>query len=209
MYGQFVQGFSRRIIPGPSDGLISFRFRRVNERCVPAGNHECKYWEFNFWILEMLLGTLVPMVLLLDEVIGAAVDGVRSRWPGVAIEMVVPDEAAAVRGDPVFVDRIITNLAENAARAVRGAADRRIQVVAARDADTVEVRVIDHGPGLAFGDLEMLFTPFYRLREGSSRLAAGLGLAICKGFVEAMGGAIAARDTPGGGTTISFRLAAA
>jgi two-component system sensor histidine kinase KdpD len=156
-------------------------------------------------------GTLVARdeTVLLEEVIVDAIDGVRRRWPGVTIEVVVPDTAPAVRGDPVFVDRIVTNLAENAARAVRGAADRRIEVLVEPVGDAAEVRVVDHGPGLAFGDLEMLFTPFYRLREGSSRLAAGLGLAICKGFVEAMGGEIRASDTPGGGTTITFRLPAA
>ena len=53
----------------------------------------------------------------------------------------------------------------------------------------------------------MLFTPFYRLQEGSPRLGAGLGLAICKGFVIAMGGEIWATDTPGGGATFGVPAA--
>jgi two-component system sensor histidine kinase KdpD len=156
-------------------------------------------------------GTLVAHdeVVALDEVVTRAVDGVRERWPGVAIEVAIAPDAAAVRGDQVFVDRIVTNLVENAARAVRSAADRRIQVAARRVGTEVQVAVVDHGPGLAFGDQERLFTPFYRLREGSPRLSAGLGLAICKGFVTAMGGEIEASDTPGGGTTIAFRLGGA
>ena len=85
---------------------------------------------------------------------------------------------------------------------MRGAADRRIELAAERADDVVVVQVVDHGPGLAFGDQQLLFTPFYKLQEGSPRLSAGLGLAICKGFVTAMGGEIWATDTPGGGTTI-------
>ena len=65
--------------------------------------------------------------------------------------------------------------------------------------------VIDHGPGLNFGDHTLLFTPFYRLQEGSPRLGAGLGLAICKGFALAMNGEIWATDTPGGGATFGVR----
>jgi two-component system sensor histidine kinase KdpD len=156
-------------------------------------------------------GTLVAHdeVVALDEVVTRAVDGVRDRWPGVAIELGLASDAGVVRGDHVFVDRVVTNLLENAARAVRSAADRRIEVRAERIGEDVEVAVADHGPGLAFGDQQSLFTPFYRLREGSPRLSAGLGLAICKGFVSAMGGEIRAIDTPGGGTTIAFRLRSA
>ena len=105
---------------------------------------------------------------------------------------------AVVRGDPVFVDRVVTNLARE--RGAGGAERRRPPdrgPRGARSATMVEVAVIDHGPGLAFGDQQSLFTPFYRLREGSPRLSAGLGLAICKGFVTAMGGEIRAIDTPG------------
>ena len=156
-------------------------------------------------------GTLVAHddLVDLDDVIGPAVDGVRERWPGVEIEVRVTDEAVRVRGDWLFVERVVTNLVENAARAVRSAADRRIELGAERADGVVVVQVVDHGPGLAFGDQQLLFTPFYKLQEGSPRLSAGLGLAICKGFVEAMGGEIWATDTPGGGTTMGFRLPAA
>ena len=71
------------------------------------------------------------------------------------------------------------------------------------------LRVIDHGPGLNFGDHALLITPFYRLQEGSPRLGAGLGLAISKGFVVAMDGEIRATDTPGGGATFGVRIPAA
>jgi two-component system sensor histidine kinase KdpD len=152
-------------------------------------------------------GTLLARneVVLLGEVVASAVEGVVERWPGATFDIAIDDDADIVRGDPVFVDRIVTNLAENAARAVRTGPDRMIEIRAQRFGERVDVQLVDHGPGLAFGDQERIFTPFYRLREGS--MSAGLGLAICKGFVEAMGGSIAASDTTGGGTTITFTLA--
>jgi len=66
--------------------------------------------------------------------------------------------------------------------------------------------VVDHGTGVP-GDLkERIFEPFLRLDERSS--GVGLGLAVAKGFAEAMGGTIIAVDTPGGGLTVRVTLPA-
>jgi two-component system sensor histidine kinase KdpD len=156
-------------------------------------------------------GTLVARseIVHLDDLVGPAVEGVRGRWPGVDIDIDIAEDAGRVRGDALFVERIVTNLVENAARAVRGAADRRIELRGALEGEMVALRVIDHGPGLNFGDHALLFTPFYRLQDGSARLGAGLGLAICKGFAIAMGGEIRATDTPGGGATFVVLVPAA
>jgi two-component system sensor histidine kinase KdpD len=156
-------------------------------------------------------GTLVARseIVHLDDLVGPAVEGVGGRWPGVDIDIDIAEDAGRVRGDALFVERIVTNLVENAARAVRGAADRRIELEGALEGEMVALRVIDHGPGLNFGDHALLFTPFYRLQDGSARLGAGLGLAICKGFAIAMGGEIRATDTPGGGATFVVLVPAA
>jgi two-component system sensor histidine kinase KdpD len=148
-------------------------------------------------------------VVDLDDLIEPALEGVRERWPGVQIAVELADEAASIRGDPVLIERVLTNLVENAARAVRAAPSRDVTVRGSRSDGTVTIMVIDHGPGLQFGDQAMVFTPFYRLHDGSASLGAGLGLAISKGFVTAMGGEIWATDTPGGGATFGFRLPAA
>jgi len=144
----------------------------------------------------------------LDDLIGPAIDSVRERWPDVGISVELEDDAARVRGDALLIERVITNLLENAARAVRGSADRRVAVTGIRSGAAVTISVVDRGPGLQFGDQRVVFTPFYRLQEGSTPLGAGLGLTISKGFVTAMGGEIWATDTPGGGATFGFRLAA-
>ena len=74
--------------------------------------------------------------------------------------------------------------------------------------DGVDVRVVDRGPGVPPEERDQIFLPFRRLGDSRRREGVGLGLAIAKGFVEAMGGTIEADDTPGGGLTIVVRLKA-
>ena len=70
--------------------------------------------------------------------------------------------------------------------------------------DTVLLEVIDHGPGVPDELKAGIFEPFQRLDDHHG--GVGLGLAVAKGFAEAMGGTIAAATTPGGGLTIKVRM---
>lgn len=155
-------------------------------------------------------GTLVAKSRPVDlnDAVPPAVASVIARWPDVDVDVDLPPETI-IRADPVFVERVVTNLLENAARSVRAGADRQVVLTTARAGGDIVVRVADHGPGLDHEDRELLFTPFFRLEERSPRLGAGLGLAICKGFVEAMHGTIWTEETPGGGATFAFRLPSA
>ena len=77
-------------------------------------------------------------------------------------------------------------------------------------AGVVAVDIADTGPGIAAGDLPHVFDRFYRgsaARRGAPG-GAGLGLAIVASLVEAMGGTVSVRSTPGQGTTFSIRLPA-
>jgi two-component system sensor histidine kinase KdpD len=96
------------------------------------------------------------------------------------------------------LERVIANLAENALR--YSPAEQPIRVAASTHADTVELRVIDRGPGIADDDKESVFAPFQRRDDHAvNRQGVGLGLAIARGFIEAMHGTISLDDTPGGG----------
>jgi two-component system sensor histidine kinase KdpD len=77
---------------------------------------------------------------------------------------------------------------------------------------TVVCDVIDHGPGLPPGSEDRLFAPFVRPDDGAGTLGdrgagrLGLGLAVARGFAEAMDGSLTPRQTPGGGLTMRFAL---
>jgi signal transduction histidine kinase len=71
---------------------------------------------------------------------------------------------------------------------------------------TIVLRVIDTGPGIAAKDRDRVFAPFQRLDDRTSGAGVGLGLALARGFTEAMGGTITPSDTPGGGLTMTVSL---
>jgi two-component system sensor histidine kinase KdpD len=73
----------------------------------------------------------------------------------------------------------------------------------------VELRVTDRGPGIPLADRERVFVAFQRLGDSPAGQGLGLGLAVARGLTEAMGGALAAEDTPGGGVAMVVSLAVA
>jgi two-component system sensor histidine kinase KdpD len=71
----------------------------------------------------------------------------------------------------------------------------------------VTIEVIDHGPGVPVEKHDVVMRPFQQLGDQRSGTGVGLGLAVAKGFVEAMGGRLSAATTPGGGLTMRVQLA--
>jgi two-component system, OmpR family, sensor histidine kinase KdpD len=116
--------------------------------------------------------------------------------------------------DVVLFEQVLFNLLDNAAKYAADGSEIRL---AARRAGggAVRLQVIDEGPGIAPDDVERIFDKFYRAQTAGAdnrRVGTGLGLAICRGFVEAMGGTIAAanrRDRQGAVFTIALPVAAA
>jgi two-component system sensor histidine kinase KdpD len=121
------------------------------------------------------------------------------------IEVDVPDNLPAVMADPGLLERVIANLVRNARR--HSPPDRSVNVGAdALEAGYVRLRVTDHGPGVPKQQWEAIFAPFQRLDDHSSDGGVGLGLAIARGFTEAMQGELTPSDTPGGGLTMTVTL---
>lgn len=112
---------------------------------------------------------------------------------------------AVVMADAGLLERVLANLIDNS---LRYAPDCVVRVNAGRVGDRVLINVIDEGPGIAHGTEEQIFEPFQRLGDHDNTTGVGLGMSVARGFVEAMGGTIAAGDTPGGGLTVVLDLAA-
>jgi len=102
-----------------------------------------------------------------------------------AFRISILGEVPLIRGDAVQLERALANLLENAARY---SAPEPVLVRVRRMGERVMIRVVDRGPGLAYGEHERVFEPFYRgPATGAGNTGSGLGLAIVKGFVEAYG----------------------
>jgi two-component system sensor histidine kinase KdpD len=109
--------------------------------------------------------------------------------------------------DPAIAERVIVNLAGNALRYSPAAAP---PLLTARTAgNRVELRVVDHGPGIPAADQKRVFQPFCRLGARGDGTSVGLGLAVARGLAEVMGGTVDPEDTPGGGLTMVLTLPAA
>lgn len=122
----------------------------------------------------------------------------------------IPDESPTVEVDPVFIEQVLANLIENAILHTPDESPVEI-MVHATDAELV-IQVADRGPGIQEDELERIFESFYRGKipvECSPvpyKKGSGLGLAVCKGFVEAHGGTIWAENRVGGGAVFQFTL---
>jgi two-component system sensor histidine kinase KdpD len=148
-------------------------------------------------------GSLEPFLraIAVDEVAPVALRGLDHADH---LLISVPDDLPLVRADPGLLERVLANLFSNALR--HSPPDMRPMLRAMQDGDQVVIDVVDHGSGVAAGLKEQIFEPFARLDARSP--GVGLGLAVAKGFAEAMGGTIVAVDTPGGGLTVRVTLPA-
>lgn len=122
------------------------------------------------------------------------------------VELDLSPEAAEVVADPALLQRAIVNLLANAMRF--SPPGTRARLTTSAFDGRVEIRVVDRGPGIPQERRDEVFVPFQRLGDTDNTTGLGLGLALSKGFVEGMGGALSPEDTPGGGLTMVVSLAA-
>ena len=116
----------------------------------------------------------------------------------------IRDDVPPVMMDVVQMDQVLTNLIENATRFSPQGTE--IVITAVQWQNQLEVKVADHGPGIPSEERARVFDEFYRKDVGERRGWTGLGLAIARAIVSAHGGSMWIEDTPGGGTTVGFRL---
>jgi two-component system, OmpR family, sensor histidine kinase KdpD len=167
--------------------------------------------------LNHLIGNLLDMSRLqtgalqlvvrdvgLEEVLPVALTGLTQ---GDRVDVEVDETLPRVRADAALLERAIANVIENAlAWSPPGVA---VRVEACVVQQRVDLHVVDRGPGIPSSQREDVFRPFQRLGDHSNGSGVGLGLAVARGFVEAMGGEILVDDTPGGGVTMVISMPAA
>jgi two-component system, OmpR family, sensor histidine kinase KdpD len=146
--------------------------------------------------------TAQPRPVALDAVVAAAVLAVPSAAGRVEID--IADDLPLVQADPGLLERILANLIDNALR--HAGDDGPVQITAAAGAESAKLAVIDHGPGVSPDQRERMFRPFQRLDDHGPGAGVGLGLSVARRFAEAMDGALAADESPGGGLTMRLRL---
>lgn len=137
----------------------------------------------------------------LEDIVARAIDDLRVSPRAVRIEL--PEELPPVIADAGLLERVVANLVANAQRHATAPT-----LVGALAGECVELRVVDHGPGIAPNERDRAFLPFQRL-DDSSGSGLGLGLALCRGLIEAMAGTLRPEETPGGGLTMVVSLPAA
>ena len=164
--------------------------------------------------LDALIGNLLDMSRLstgslqpflrptaIDEVAPVALRGLDA---GMNVQMAVPDGLPLVRTDPGLLERVLANLFANAL--AYSPPNRPPALYARQEGEHVVLDVVDHGRGVPDELKPRMFEPFERLSARNTGTGVGLGLAVVKGFLDTMGGSVAAADTEGGGLTMRVTL---
>ncbi len=120
---------------------------------------------------------------------------------GFSLAVRVEDDLPAVRFDRDALLQVLFNLVDNAMKYAKGSDRRTVELEARRDGEAVTVAVRDFGPGVARGQLERVFEPFYRVESELTRTTkgTGIGLALVKELAERMGAAVSGANADGGG----------
>ena len=141
----------------------------------------------------------------LEEVVGSAIKSVHGSLAGHQLRVELPEDFPLLEFDAVLIERVLSNLLENAAKFTP--VGSCIEIGAAIQGNgQANIWVADDGPGLPKGKEEEIFQKFERGQKESAQPGVGLGLAICRAVVEAHGGRIRAENRAERGARFLFSL---
>jgi two-component system sensor histidine kinase KdpD len=138
----------------------------------------------------------------MEEIVGSALNHLESLLGDRPVTLDLQE--AWVPLDPVLMEQVLVNLLDNAQKFSPPGSPLAIQCRAASDAVTLSIT--DQGPGFEAGEEDRVFEKLYRGSRSAQVPGAGLGLAICRGIIQAHGGAIQATTTPQGGGRVIITL---
>lgn len=137
-----------------------------------------------------------------DELVSSALASL--SVPIGRVEVDVPETLPLVDTDAVLFERVLANLADNA---LNHSPDPLPVVMRAfEEPDHVLFEIVDHGPGIPAHLRNRVFQPFQRFGDGDTSTGVGLGLAVTRGFLDALDLRLSLHDTDGGGTTVRIPL---
>ena len=190
--------------------LDGARVRAVGERIRNQAERMTRLTDDLFEFSRLELGSLVlsPRRVALRSVLDHALAGLGDDVDASGVVLAVPEDLVVV-GEPRRLEQVFVNLVENALRF--GAPPVEVSASLAADRRTVAVVVRDHGPGVDVALLPTLFSELRHLTRQPRRRSAdgGLGLALVRGLVEAMGGRVGYETPTGGGASFIVTLPSA
>ena len=167
--------------------------------------------------LNRLVGNLLDMTRLeagalhlkrepsdMQDAIGSALEQLKRRLRGRDVRVDVPNDLPLVSMDFSLIVQVLVNLIDNALKYARR--NTPIEIRARAQPNQIQVQVMDRGVGIPSPDLPRVFDKFYRVQHPDLVSGTGMGLAICKGIIEAHGGTITAENRLGGGALLTFTL---
>jgi two-component system sensor histidine kinase KdpD len=140
------------------------------------------------------------------EIVGAALRRAGNVLAHHRVVVDIPADVPMLRVDAVLFEQVLFNLLDNAAKFAPP--DSLIDLRARRDGAVAIIEVYDEGPGIPPGEEALIFDKFHRVEAQDRRRAGtGLGLAVCRGFIEAQGGRIAVTNrTDHAGAVVTIRM---
>lgn len=145
----------------------------------------------------------------IDDLVNGAINRLGHLLDGVELKLKLAEDTPMVYVQGLFIEQAIFNLLDNAIQ--HHSADLKISLNVHHDKDWITLDIIDNGPGIPQTEKENIFNMFYSLSQGDRHQSygkgTGMGLAICRGMVEAHGGQVMALDNPHGqGTMMQIKL---
>ncbi len=157
-------------------------------------------------ILQKLLDFARPIrkhiaVCDINALVKDCADLIRGRkgFRNFELEYVLDPRLTPVKTEPEKIRQIVINLLFNAADAIPESGGK-IMIQTRKQGENLEIQIKDTGSGIAEADLEKVFDPFFTTKEPGK--GTGLGLAVCLGLVESLGGDISVESESGKGTAV-------
>ncbi|HEU4724960.1 MAG TPA: DUF4118 domain-containing protein [Candidatus Eisenbacteria bacterium] len=167
--------------------------------------------------LNRLIGNLLEMTRLesgaprvrkewhsLEEVIGSSLTLLEPELGDRRVRVALAPALPLIPLDDVLFEQVVRNLVENANK--YSPPGKPIEIRASIEDGNLRLEILDEGAGFAAGEEARLFEKFYRGSRAAAAPGVGLGLAICRGIVEAHGGTIEAANRPEGGARFTVRV---